>query len=248
MEPFQQHDFLGEVRRSFPLTELFEHLPGVGFWVKDANLRFVMSNQSIAEQCGHRSESDLIGHNDFECFPEALAEKFWADDSEVLRTQRKLLNIVELTRSEEGTLEWYLTNKLPIVGPTGVLLGVAGTTRKLQRAEHLGGELGEMADVVQFISDNRGRPLEVKEVAAHAGVSVSQLERRFRSFFRMSPRAFIIKVRVMASCKALTRSNLAIAEVALENGFYDPSHFYRHFTKHLGMRPSEYRARFRKPL
>lgn len=237
--------FVGDLSDCFPLTEMFEHLPGIGFWVKDANLRFVKCNQSIAEQCGHRSEGELVGHNDYECFPSALAEKFWADDSDVLRYGRRLLNIVELTRGREGTLEWHVTNKIPIVGKTGYVIGVAGTTRQLARAEHVAGPMGEMAELVQYISDNRAQPLQITDLAKRAGVSVSQLGRRFQAFCRVSPRAFIIKVRVMAACKELASSRDPITDIAKRNGFYDPSHFHRHFIKHLGMRPSEYRARYR---
>ena len=54
-----------------------------GIWVKDAEGRYIMWNQSGARILGI-DPNDSVGKNDFELFPADVAEKIVADDREIL--------------------------------------------------------------------------------------------------------------------------------------------------------------------
>jgi len=68
------------------------------------------------------------------------------------------------------------------------------------------------------------------------------MERRFRNILGVSPREFLIKTRVLAACHALRQTSAPLADVAADCGFCDQSFFTRHFRRHVGQTPREYRA------
>ena len=62
----------------------------------------------------------------------------------------------------------------------------------------------------------------------------------------MTPRSYLMKMRVMHACELLIDSEKPITEIALESGFYDHSDFARQFGKHMGQTASAYRANARQ--
>ena len=47
-----------------------------------------------------------------------------------------------------------------------------------------------------------------------------------------------------AACQALAEGNERISDIALNNGFYDLSHFNRQFKAQMAMSPSAYRKKY----
>ena len=54
---------------------------------------------------------------------------------------------------------------------------------------------------------------------------------------------YITMVRIHAACQALADGRMRISDIALNNGFYDLSHFNRQFRKEMLMSPSDYRKK-----
>jgi transcriptional regulator GlxA family with amidase domain len=52
---------------------------------------------------------------------------------------------------------------------------------------------------------------------------------------------YLIRLRLNKACQVLATSSAKIAEVAVQCGFYDHSHFIRQFTTTFGIPPSNYR-------
>ena len=75
-------------------------------------------------------------------------------------------------------------------------------------------------------------------------MSLSQLERRFKAMFQVTPAQFIIKVRLTEACQSLAHTRDPITRIAERTGFYDASHFCRVFARFFGLTPSEYRESF----
>ena len=123
------------VRRMAPgsgFDALFGHLPGLSFFAKDAEFRIVAANAHFYQRFGFSKESDILGKNDFELFPQRLAEHFRADDEEVMRSAKPRLNIVELFFNQQGIPDWFITNKLPVYDAKGRVIGVMGTTQSYE--------------------------------------------------------------------------------------------------------------------
>ncbi|AGW12684.1 AraC family transcriptional regulator [Megalodesulfovibrio gigas] len=92
-----------------------------------------------------------------------------------------------------------------------------------------------------------GRVVTLDELAAltatqaQAGVSPYQLLRGFQRQVGLSPHAWQMQRRLELA-KTLLAQGLPPAQVALETGFSDQSHFHRVFKRHVAATPGQYQA------
>lgn len=96
-------------------------------------------------------------------------------------------------------------------------------------------------DVVERLHEEFTRRLTIADLAESVGVSAVRLSRTFRRFHRESPGVYMRRLRVEHACKRLAEPRLSLAEVALECGFADQSHFQRVFKRVTGSTPGEFR-------
>jgi AraC family transcriptional regulator len=94
---------------------------------------------------------------------------------------------------------------------------------------------------VEYVHAHRRHTVRLAELAAAAEVAPLRLARAFRRRFGETPGAFQRRLRVQWAREALVGSDRPLAEVALEAGFTDQSHFTRVFTRALGVTPGEFR-------
>jgi transcriptional regulator GlxA family with amidase domain len=80
--------------------------------------------------------------------------------------------------------------------------------------------------------------LRVPELAARAGLSPRQLERRFQVELGRTPKRFVMEVRVGAAETLLATTDRPIGAIALEVGFQTPSHFAETFKALRGYPPN----------
>ncbi len=236
--------FLAELDALGGIESLFENLPNLSFWIKDAEGRFVTANQNSVQMCGMRQESEVIGRTDFDFFPKHTAEAFQRDDLAVMRSRTKIVDRIEPVTHEDGTLRWYSTNKVPLFDRRGRVIGVAGTTRRLEADSASDPAYAEFAEVIAHINRNYSQPMQVASLAAMMSLSVSQFERRFKQVFQETPMRFILKSRVNEACKLLVNTRHPIAWIARATGFFDQSYFSKHFSRSMGMSPRQYREKY----
>jgi PAS domain S-box-containing protein len=225
---------------------LFDHLPGTLFFAKDREGRLMAGNPAFVERCGFKREEEIVGITDSMIFPAKLAEKYRRDDERVMATGKPLLGLIELFPNRDGKPEWFITDKLPLFDHDGRVCGLCGTVRsyEAQRAAML--PYLELAVVADHLKTCYREKLDLPSLAKMVGMSVRQFERKFRATFQMTPRDYLIRMRLIAACELLARSNQALTAIALECGFYDHSDFARQFRRHLGQTASQYRAEHRK--
>jgi AraC family transcriptional regulator len=89
--------------------------------------------------------------------------------------------------------------------------------------------------------EERNVGISLGAVARGLGVHPVHLTRSFRYFFRCTPGEYLRSVRLERAARYLSRSRLALAEVALASGFTDQSHFTKRFARAFGVTPGEYR-------
>ena len=85
------------------------------------------------------------------------------------------------------------------------------------------------------------RPPALNALARQVGVQPSTLARGYRAAFGCTIGQRVRRLRVECAARALTGTRLSLAEVALQAGFYDQSHFTNVFRRAWGMTPAEYR-------
>jgi AraC family transcriptional regulator len=87
--------------------------------------------------------------------------------------------------------------------------------------------------------------LTLEEIAAAVGVHPVYLSTMFRQQFGCTIGDTVRRLRIDDACCRLIWSQLPLAEIALEAGFANQSHFSRTFKRLTGLTPSEYRRAFR---
>ncbi|MFC5661867.1 GlxA family transcriptional regulator [Kitasatospora misakiensis] len=90
-------------------------------------------------------------------------------------------------------------------------------------------------------------PLTLAELAAHAGVSVRTLNRRFQAETGTTPLQWLLTQRVEQARELLESTDLAVERVADRSGFVTADSLRRHLLQRIGMTPRAYRAHFARP-
>ena len=109
------------------LRTLIDTLP-LWAWLKDTQQRYLAINQATADACG-RTVDDMLGKSDAELWPPAIAERYRADDMEVMAAlQRK--TVEEPMAGDAGTV-WMETYRAPVLDEDGTVLGIVGAARNI---------------------------------------------------------------------------------------------------------------------
>jgi AraC-like DNA-binding protein len=203
----------------------------------------VALNRLACEFCGVQAEHEALGKTDWELFPQSRVPEYLADDRGVLESGVPLTNRLEPTPEREGSPELLVTNKIPLRDAAGNVVGVAGISRKVSQVRYAPGVVQRLARVLEYLHAHAGEAVLGRELARLAGLSESQFERTFRKTFGLSPRQYLIRIRVEQACRLLRETDLTLAAVAVECGFYDHAHLSRAFTEQMGETPSRYRGR-----
>jgi AraC-like DNA-binding protein len=221
---------------------LFDALPDVVFFIKDAAGRYVRVNQTLADRCAGGEKSRLIGKRPSEVFPAALAVSYARQDEEVLRTGRRVEHQLELHLYPGRRAGWCLTTKLPLRDESGGIIGVTGISRDLNAPSDKASGFVELAKALKFMQTHYTESLRIEDIAKKVGLSVYQFEQRMQRLFQMSPLQLLHKLRLDEATRLLRETKLALGEIALQTGWCDQSAFTRHFSRYAGMAPGKYRA------
>ena len=97
-----------------------------------------------------------------------------------------------------------------------------------------------IANCVRYIDANFCDPnINIDAVCATAFISVSSLQRAFAKYFGMSPKQYLIQLRMNRALELLTESELSVKEISSACGFTDEKYFSRAFKKKYGYPPSQ---------
>ncbi len=239
---FQQHPGAQTV------IELFEYLPAVFFYAKDAQHRYIgINHRTLRDIFGLEEEELLYGRTDLDFQPPALAEAYHAEDRRVMELGKAIPNQVWLVPHVRGTPGWYVSTKIPLLSPNQNVIGIAGVMYPIDTPEEQSSFFQELTPVLKYIDDNYTQPISMKEMAELADLSSTQFNYKFRSILRMSPTEYILSRRIQDAQSKLIQSSRSIADIGMSVGFFDQSHFTKRFSKITGMTPLAYRNRFRHP-
>lgn len=95
--------------------------------------------------------------------------------------------------------------------------------------------------VSELLRERCADSLCLSDVAAAAGVHPGYLASAFRRHFGCTMGEFVRRQRIVLACRALSDGDAPLADVALQAGFADQSHFTRTFKRQLGLTPAAYR-------
>ncbi|MFC6884198.1 MULTISPECIES: helix-turn-helix domain-containing protein [Actinomadura] len=98
-----------------------------------------------------------------------------------------------------------------------------------------------LGPLLQWATARLDRPLTVADLAAEAGLTGRTLIRRFRAETGTTPLRWLLAQRVMRARELLERTDLPMDLVAERCGLGSAPNLRAHFSRELGISPSEYR-------
>lgn len=225
---------------------LFDCLPGVIFYAKDRESRYIAANRAMLQAKNLREPDELLGRTDRDFHPAALADAYIAEDRRILESGRAVVNRPWFVIDRSGRPGWFNSSKVPLRDASGALVGVAGVRYAVETPEDRERFFRELAPVVRHLEEHHAESVSMAEMARLAGLSPTHFNRRFRRLFGMSPTRFLHALRIERARLMLVQSERSVGEIAVETGYHDQSHFTRHFRRITGIAPGKYRAQFRR--
>lgn len=127
---------------------ILNNIPDIA-WLKNKDGKYVAANEPFGKACGFKPE-ELVGKSDFDIWPKEFAERYVADDKEVMRTGKR--KIVEETMDDkEGKKPWLETIKTPIFNDKGRIVGTAGIARDITGRKKLEFQIKESEDKYRML-------------------------------------------------------------------------------------------------
>jgi PAS domain S-box-containing protein len=147
------------------LRTLIDNIPDF-VYIKDAESRFILNNKAHQRAIGVTSQEELTGKTDLDVFPKDLARGYYADEREIIRTGKALVNREEMFKNADGKDLWVLATKIPLRDDSGkitTLIGISRDITKQKQAtdalqkhrEQLRSTLESTADGILAVDENQ---------------------------------------------------------------------------------------------
>jgi len=94
---------------------------------------------------------------------------------------------------------------------------------------------------IKFIETNSSASLNLEAIAQEACLSKFHFSRLFKSHVGISPKQFVLTLRINRALTMLRNPDLNISTVALQAGFNELGEFTRQFRRLIGLTPSAFR-------
>ena len=142
-----------------------------------------------------------------------IAEREWRTQSERchLAVKRALYDIVFLAL-EQLDREYISSDKRNLIAPA----------------------------VEKMKSDFTSPEMSVCAMADMCGITEAYFRRLFISEMGVSPKEYLINLRIGYACRLIESGQLSVGEIAVMCGYAEPCHFSREFKKHTGVAPAQY--------
>ncbi|MEH0689059.1 helix-turn-helix domain-containing protein [Vibrio cholerae] len=101
------------------------------------------------------------------------------------------------------------------------------------------------SNAVEWANEHLSQAISVDEWASHANMSRRTFDRKFRSSFNLSPKAWLIKQRIERAKGLLETEPLSIEQLAQQSGFDSAVTLRHHFRRLVGVSPQQYREKFK---
>jgi PAS domain S-box-containing protein len=121
-------------------------------WLKDKESRFIAVNESLGKSCG-LSPEELVGKTDADFFPKELAERYMADDREVILSG-KSKRVEEPFEDIHGRRIWIETIKSPMYNEQGEIIGTSGIARDITERRKAEDSLRESEEQFRQMFEN----------------------------------------------------------------------------------------------
>ena len=123
----ESHELLNSLARERNALRTMIDLMPTFVYAKDIHSRFIAANAAVAKYMGTTPEG-LVGKTDFDFYPPAMAEKFFADEQNLIKAGVPLIDYEELVYDKERDVERvFLASKIHLRDAEGKPIGIVGT-------------------------------------------------------------------------------------------------------------------------
>lgn len=227
---------------------------------KDGNLVLIGPNIPHLYRNGEQyyKNMGLVAKSIFIHFTDDFLGKYFFDLPE-MKGVRKLLDKSALGIEIIGQANEYLKGKLVAMqyeSPTQRLLTLLGILSYLSTSPDFQPILScgftasnsydtdRINEVLQFIMENYTHNIYIGKIASKLNMSLASFSRYFKHHTRKTFSRYVTEIRIGHACRLLMEDNFNISEICYMSGFDNLSNYYRHFKKHVGINPKDYRKRF----
>jgi len=234
-------ELLAGLEEPFTGELLFDQLPDLVYFMKNAAGQYIAVNKTLVQRCGLRDKSQLLGKTAADVFRAPYGDNYVAQDLKVIQTGRPLLDQLELHFYPSWDVGWCLTSKLPLRSRSQGIVGLVGVSQDLRLPNADSEEYRHIATAVEYAREQLARSPSVSDLADIAGMSRFQLDRRMRHVFGLTTGQWLLKLRIDLAQRRLIESDDPMITIASEAGYADQSAFTRQFRQSTGMSPRAYR-------
>ncbi|MGP8211385.1 MAG: PAS domain S-box protein, partial [Syntrophobacteraceae bacterium] len=135
------------------LRSILDHIPQRVFW-KDRNCVFLGCNKAFALDGGYEDPDQIVGKTSCEISSAAFADRYCADDREVMETGRPKINYEEPQIRLDGSHAWLITSKVPMYDRDGQVIGVLGTYADITERRLMEEEISQANAYLENIFEN----------------------------------------------------------------------------------------------
>jgi len=242
-----QQAFLKRAGQNFiHVKQMMDALPNVGFYIKDLNDRIVTLNVRNCEISALKDEFDAIGKKSSDLFPETISRECLARDAHVRKTGKAVvggINYATVDRSPKPTIY----SVFPLHDEAGNLIGTMCGFYYTDKADSSHLARAKLQPALEWLIQHTGESTSLDKLAGLAHLSVTHFRRLFVETFKESPAKYALRLRLNRARELLETTDRTIANIALDSGFYDQSHFVKAFRATYKITPTAYRTRHARP-
>lgn len=241
-----QRAFLDQVGpNAVALKLLMDSLPDACFNMKDLRGRLMVLNRRNCEVCSLASEYEAVGRRSDEIFPSGFAKDYYDREARVIATGQPVLNDVA-THATDLSSDLMISNVVLLRDVRGRPVGTANLYRLESGAKAMPDWHGDMKAVTAYVNQHYAEDIRVSDLARMTPYREVKFIRLFKSVIGVTPGQYILRTRLNAARRLLETTAKALGDIAADTGFFDQSHFTRHFRRSFGVTPSAYRRRHRE--
>jgi diguanylate cyclase (GGDEF)-like protein/PAS domain S-box-containing protein len=133
------------------LQALIDFVPDY-LWVKDRESRFLVVNKALSMCNGRKSTSEVVGQTDFDFHAPEIARQFRADELEVLRSGKTMIDKEEFVVEAAGLTKWLLSTKVPLRDENNEIVGLVGIARDITERKKADALRNEQAQILELIA------------------------------------------------------------------------------------------------
>jgi AraC-like DNA-binding protein len=175
----------------------------VAFFVKDSVGRYVAANESLVARHGLKSKSQVIGKCPRDICPGDFGRIPTEQDEKVLRTERPLIDHLEMQWHRPHDPVWCLTTKLPMLDSNGAVVGLIGFSRDVRVPVESQEIPTDFARALEEFEQSLSSEVTPAWLARRSKLSSQRLACLTKRLFGLTPSQFITKSRIAAASRML---------------------------------------------